>query len=170
MTDLSALIVALEGATGPNFDLECRIAEAIGIVTEVSRGPVFPVRKLFGGRTTPLNYTASLDSAMTLVQEGSYGFAFPWFYSEYSKKERNCVVWRAAILKPIWEKATPSLAGDDWFERVETDDAATPALALCIAALKARQASPPPQRSKPRREGVRCEHASISAFGRKYVS
>lgn len=84
-------------------------------------------------------YTKSLDAALMLVPEGSYGFAFPWFYSEYSDYGKPCVFWRAAVHKPIWEKATPTLAGDDWFERAEcNENMLTPAIALCIAALRAR--------------------------------
>jgi hypothetical protein len=88
--------------------------------------------------STP-QFTSSIDSALTLVPEGAYGFAYPWFYSEYSRYEKPCVFWRAAIHKPIWEKATPTLAQNDWFDRWEcASDVVNPAIALCIACLRAR--------------------------------
>lgn len=152
MTALDDLIARLQAAQGPDRELDAEIAVLRGYARKPAGGLDFAGREcfvwaepgeLFSYGTQPPHYTSSLDSALTLVPEGSYGFAFPWFYSEYSKHEKPCVFWRAAVLKPIWEKATPTLAGDDWFERHEcNDDIATPALALCIAALKARQVKP----------------------------
>jgi hypothetical protein len=41
-------------------------------------------------------FTSSIDAALTLVPEGWYGFAYPWFHNEYSRLEKRCVMWRAA--------------------------------------------------------------------------
>ena len=148
---LKNLIARLESANSPDRELDGWIFCAVHHPTQKpSRNPLYKNREEWGvfitkppaSHTTfydaPL-YTASIDAAAALVPEGAYGFAYPWFYNEYSRLEKRCVMWRAAVHKPIWEKATPSLAGDDWFERWECiENAASPAIALCIASLKAR--------------------------------
>jgi hypothetical protein len=104
-----------EKATGPDRELDLAIARA-------SYGHGFPI---FGER---VNYdpalwlerygpiTASLDAAMTLVPEGMVWFveAYPGDHSE------------AAVRWPYYD--------------ADERRAATPALALCAAALKARAA------------------------------
>ena len=78
--------------------------------------------------------TTSIDIAMTLVPEGSYGRVTPWFSND---PDNRWVKWDGCVLTPLWEKWTPF---EDWFLDVEAR-AATPALALTIAALKAREAA-----------------------------
>lgn len=121
---LSELIAALEAADGPSRQLDAQIALSHG-------WDVVPIREK-GGRTwdrwyrphagkrypvrLPL-YTASIDAALTLVPKG-----FAWDL----RGNRN----------------------GDGFARLSAPDgssgfihfAATPAHALCIAALKAREA------------------------------
>lgn len=77
-------------------------------------------------------YTTSLDAAMTLIPtDGSVNFAeFSW-----SWEPSDPGVWPAASVR--WYP--PHKSGPDWHAFTVT--APTPALALCIAALKARNAS-----------------------------
>jgi hypothetical protein len=92
------LIAALEAATGPSWELDGFICEAVGAVKpEATPHWEWPPR-----------YTASIDAALTLVPEGASGAI------EFGNHTQACVV------------------GGPWC------DGATPAIALCIAALKAR--------------------------------
>lgn len=76
-------------------------------------------------------YTSSIDTAMSLVPGGWYGRVEPRFY------EGEVVRWLAYAIKPDWSKVGTPLERDD-FPHTETE-AATPALALIIAALEARK-------------------------------
>jgi len=71
-------------------------------------------------------YTASLDAAMTLVPEG-------W-------RLANLAEWIGWIMreKGAWRVALTGLTPSR--SRIEVEHAATPALALCAAALRARAA------------------------------
>jgi hypothetical protein len=68
-------------------------------------------------------YTTSLDAAMTLVPEG-------WSIGLGDLRSYNPIIWRAHLR----DHNNPSASTRDWKE----GHAPTPALALCIAALKAR--------------------------------
>lgn len=110
------LIAKLETAEGPSRELDFAIAAAVG-------WPDAPYSKQHARR-----YTESTDAALTLVPEG-------W-------------QWKVGFQKTLAEKATPIAmvyAPDKtgaFDERLRAYVAATPALALCIAALKAREAHP----------------------------
>ena len=121
------LISALEKATGPDRDLDGEIAAAVwGAHTEweqanytmdiylvVHWAPPHP----YAGMKEPCPaYTASIDAALTLVPDGA----------------RWCV---GRYVVPDGEEAS------EYAARVDGPrfyDAASPAIALCIAALKAR--------------------------------
>jgi len=144
---MNDLIPRLERATGPDRELDGAIALATGWQhkeTEDGRGisgePIIkhtwtsPGGEEFWEKTTIFNrankypeelphYTASLDAALTLVPEG---------YRWNVESSENGLL---SHIKPVAgvavdEAAAPS--SDQFF-------AATPALALCIAALKARE-------------------------------
>jgi hypothetical protein len=138
------LIEALRQATGPDRELDARIWLAVtpGATRKATTvnhhtGPyvIDETRDATGRLIIVPELTGSIDAALTLVPTGLYGFAQPWFYNEYSRLEKRCVLYRATVLRPVWDKATP--VDDDWFERWESGNAATPAIALCIAALTA---------------------------------
>ena len=108
------LIERLEAATGPDRDLDIAIWRA-GLRPDAPATFV-PLPWLH-------NYTSSIDDALTLVPEG-------WKWSLFSADDRAKAC--AYIV--------PAMGRLPWPEWVEDIHAATPALALCIAALKAREA------------------------------
>lgn len=100
------LIERLEAASGPDRDLDMRIAD-------LGREWKLP------GSATPgyaPMFTASLDAALTLVPEGH----------KWVLHSDGCAGVKLCDMGDDDDLPT----GEDW--------AATPALALCIAALKAR--------------------------------
>lgn len=121
---LSDLIKQIEGATAPGRDIDVEIALLLGwrrkveYVKQDEHGE--PVRKVFwvvptGGDYGKVpRYTSSVDAAMTVVQEVAPGIVGGVSWEEDGRG--------AAIL------------GDGTYCQ-----AATPAMALCIAALKAKQ-------------------------------
>ena len=104
------LIARLEALNGPNFAME----EALHALV--------PPPKV----SLPLNYTSRVDEALTLVPKGKY-----WS------------VWTSAV----WEggkhyAARIFISGGGWVEDTElgTGNGPTAAIAICIAALRARDA------------------------------
>ena len=133
------LIARLQAATGWDDDLDLALAEW----AQDNNIPI-PPPYYDGG---PINYdprlwlerhdwrpTASIDAALTLVPEGwhlaTLGFIHPDFRQETE------LDWRADIFGPV------TWAEDDGFPEPQYEaaggNAHTPALAICIAALKAR--------------------------------
>lgn len=121
---IDELIEALEAATEPCRELDCRIEECIRPGVRCVIGDV-------GAECTydcnlwwePGAYTASIDDALTLVPDGANGHGYDrdpvlgvaaWF-------SRNCVGDRS-----------------HWY--YEAQHKSSGAIALCIAALKARKA------------------------------
>lgn len=122
--DLIELAERCEAATGADTKLEREIAEALGWRHVRNKGPesewfpyvwVAPDGKCDADETYP-DYTASIDAALTLVPEG-----WNWQVG----KGNHC--WSA-----VYQGAPPSMRVDPI--------AATPALAICAAALRARAA------------------------------
>ncbi len=117
MTDSTDLIARLEAAEGPDRGLDAEIARLKGY--EVHDKLWVRVTSYDGhekGALSPLpHYTASIDAALTLVPEG-------WGWSFGQTPTDEGVEYHAQV---NWE---PIVAGG------------TPAIALCIAALKAREA------------------------------
>jgi hypothetical protein len=115
MPDLSALIEKLSAATEGSRELDDAIQE---VAIPLGCGML-----VFNGRQPPL-YTTSLDAALSLVPEG-------WRiedFSQYRNGDFYVCLWPRE--KDDWDDGLPQTVGDD---------AATPALALCVASLKARQ-------------------------------
>ena len=114
MTNLSERVMSL---SGPDREVDWQIAESLGW----TRRQVGQVMAYYAPndaimKAGPPKWTASIDAAMTLVPEG-WGF-----------KLRRWAAGRACA------GVYPPEGADDWRE------AATPVLALCAAALLAREA------------------------------
>lgn len=126
----NTLIERLEGLTGPCRECDCLIALEAGWDVQNMSLPLSDLVKRFGFewlheaateynsiyKTLPA-YTASIDAAMTLVPEG----------------------WTADVRKYPNGRGFAVLS--QWSPPCESEksvDDATPAIALCIAALKAR--------------------------------
>jgi len=132
MSALSDIIARLEKATGPDRDVDAHIALATGwLVLGTNIGPEWcdPNNRPAG---LPA-YTASLDAALRLVPEGWGGSVdvYPESYRRPDADGKRLKWGGAASISPDF--------GD--IARLITACAKTPALALCIAALKAREAS-----------------------------
>lgn len=116
---MNDLIERLEAAEGPDRELGLAISIACGM------------------ETPHLCPTASIDAALKLVPEGWWlaglSFSHPDFRSFQDRE------WHAEIAGPV------SWVEYDGFPEPEFNceggNAATPALALCAAALRAREAS-----------------------------
>ena len=117
MTKLADKIEALEG---PSREVDAEIAIAVGRTLQVWRegGHSMPG---YWADDPPPTYTASLDAAMTLVPEG--------FYKSFAAIRFGDGLPFAEVV----ERKPP--------ERIFSAYAATPALALCAAALRAREAN-----------------------------
>ncbi len=115
------LIERLEKLTGPEGEVDADIARHFGhaVVNMPLSGPHYEE-----DATPVLHYTASLDAALTLVPEG-------WFMD--LSIDSSGTGW-VVLTRP----GGGFLSGEGEIER--HGDAAIPAAALCIAALKAREA------------------------------
>jgi hypothetical protein len=128
MSKLLALADRIERATRPDRELDCTIYRALGwepVANPTSAGGLAG-RWQRGGEMTmpsaPPAYTASLDAAMTLVPEGLHF---------------GCGSCDATTRAWAWCGDTPSSADED----LQVAHAATSALALTAAVLRARAAS-----------------------------
>lgn len=117
-SDIEDLLARLEAASEGGRALDKAIGRIAGTYKPPDRGDPF-------GSSPP--YTTSLDSAATLT-DGKWWTAGP------GKTREDEPLYGAAIYKPVIGEPQLIASG-------EHD--ATPALALCIAALKARAAGPP---------------------------
>jgi hypothetical protein len=133
---LIALAERCEAATGPDWKLDGLIADELSDWENL--GGHWEQHKVSGERRrtsyppAPL-YTASIDAAMTLVPEGWAVGSLEW----WPMRSRGAGI---TLLE------TGSIGGADWhgydalFHADARARAATPALALCAAALRARAA------------------------------
>ena len=105
---MSDLITRLEAATGPDRELDRAIAKALGVM------PLYQMRGQIGSSWP--DFTDSIDAALTLVPEG--------YYPIIDFAEVKCFIRDRNNFDhdpPAWCAKAP-----------------TPALAICIAALRAR--------------------------------
>lgn len=116
MSNIAALIARLEKATGPDYRLSQDIGEAINLPGH------YRYEHPGSENQSWKNYTASLDAAMTLVPEG-VSFAVGKGIETELGGSATDYAWCGS-------KAVPHEGPYAW--------AATPALALCAAALRAR--------------------------------
>lgn len=124
------LIAALEAATGPSRELDAEIAALMGLAVEVQQDEMLDVLwKHPNGkvRCDPPRFTASLDAAMTLMQEGTAIERLSWW--------PRCA---PGLMASVDLLATDENGFGIPSRRVRNVQAANPALAICIAALKAR--------------------------------
>lgn len=122
MTNLSSLIERIEAATGPDHEMDAAIELAFTDDRGVQPLAFFKHKITIGKRRT-IPFTASIDAAMTLVPEG-WLMAGLW--------ERNTKLpnwrWKAELWSPDADRNVSGIARNS----------ESPALALCAAALKAR--------------------------------
>jgi len=115
------LIERIERATGPDRRLNADLLLALGWFGD--KGGVLDPK---GNRVSTIpDYLGSLDAAMTLIPDKAMcdgGWRVEYHHD--LKKRCHATIW-------LHEHAEP---GDGWF----TAWGATPALALCVASLKAR--------------------------------
>lgn len=135
MTDLNALASRVEGLSGPNYEIDCEVWDAIYPGERATRfsnfiAPGKPHHRRLGpadmdGYVKPLrSFTASLDAAMTLVPEG-----WTYVHVEICARGREGQHCNAEISR---------FSDADEQEHRVMGYAATPALALVAAALRAR--------------------------------
>ena len=129
-TEEKALIARLEALEAPCRECDCLIGVALGwFITEPNKGwpdqlDYIDVRNECwyypGGGFDQLvpRFTASIDAAMTLVPEGS-----EWNIEKWAKNG-------------VYTKHAKASA---WVPGAERAYAVTPAIALCIAALRAQE-------------------------------
>jgi len=133
------LIKRIEAASGPDRELDAAIMVARepnslrlpkeGDIDEYAdparSGDVITTRGFAGAVVSAPNYTASLDAAIRLIPAD-----WAWHVSKVDVPD-------AASSATVWipSQRTKMLRN----ERADCHNAATPALALCAAALKARQ-------------------------------
>lgn len=144
MTTLLELAAKVEGASGPDREIDA-VIHALIVLAEFGTPEVdierclTVVREPWDWEDEPhpiLEYTASLDAAMSLVPEG-----WRWLVRSSAPNSPDAGKYFARIETPdfnaySWGK------GEDWIREIESGAefkalAATPALALCSAALKA---------------------------------
>jgi hypothetical protein len=116
---IAEIIARLENATGPSVELdeEIRLAVAAESINYGSAEGLVSTDECHG----PPEYTSSLDVALTLVPNGHE--IHDWFIGNDGSSHLS--------LKDPGKR--------DWFEVGESDHSA--AIALCIAALRAREAT-----------------------------
>lgn len=127
--ELLALADRCEVATGEDRGIDCWIENHLGLARFVPDRPA----PLGGGwldkRVDPKSYTASLDAAMTLVPEG-----WNWMAGNRDQPLARAYVNNGELaFVGAGMRRNPNR---QWYETT----AATPALALCTAALRARAA------------------------------
>lgn len=129
MTDTTKLAERIEALEGPCRSIDREIAIASGQYVEA------PHRDSLANAETPNqhhygwpHYTASLDAAMTLVPEGERRFIEQKTFKSGAEGEPERSYARMSVMTdPLQE----------WSGKAH---AATPALALCAAALRAQEA------------------------------
>jgi hypothetical protein len=123
-TTLADLIAHLDAATGPDRELDEEImALRAGVIREVQNGrSVYHVGTRWVGVGDVPPFTASVDAAVTLVPDG-------WMWTVCGGEHRGGQ--GVAFMAPNGGNSP----ADRW---IDDTGGATPAIALCIAALKAR--------------------------------
>lgn len=118
---MDELIERLENAKGPDRDLDAFIAREVGAYPSdwQTTLPGYSLEYFLAWSSCAPAYTSSIDAALTLVPEG-HGYIIN---AEHGEKPQASIPYDAGsgYMHALW-----------YF-------AATPALALCIASLKARK-------------------------------
>lgn len=126
MSEMLKMAERCERLEGPSDEVDLAIATWCyrnGAIAGVNYDPVLWVER-HGGE-----FTGCLDAAMTLVPEGLRLMLSEW---DDEKHLRSKGPWQAVLCEP------GSDASFDLMRGYRCDHAATPALAICAAALRAR--------------------------------
>ena len=130
------LIERLEAAGEGSRELDWRIADLTGHPSFERKveglWPPFAERSRSDSAIPA--YTTSLDAALALAERvlpGWFVGVQPWFHTDPDR-----AMHRAYVVRPDWARWNP--VDDDWCESIWGRSAATPALSVCIAILKAR--------------------------------
>ncbi len=124
----SELLARLEAATGADRELNKLLAPLVGLRLVEEGHPLGSCCYDKNGHGVPLpSFTASIDAALTLVPEG-------WFF-DIRIRPQSLIDQHAPFLKMGEVSFTHPDGEAGIWRRVQ---AATPALAICIAALRAR--------------------------------
>lgn len=133
--DIDELITALESADGPSRELDAEIARAIGYDVKTDGNPAG--RFYFQRRPTDwwedvLPYMESVDAALTLVPDGwDWDVSFePWLLPHRPDVKTPVRAGYASV-------SDGDLNSPKTRQHIGRHD--TPAIALCIAALRARK-------------------------------
>jgi hypothetical protein len=138
--DKLELAERIEAATGPDRELNIALLPLVGMRFVDEGHPIGQVCYDKNNHGVPLpNFTQSLDAALTLVPEGwrwimreacptKHNPNEKGFFARLETRDFECVTWGKG---DTW--LTNTVAGNEVFVW-----AATPALALCAAALRAR--------------------------------
>jgi hypothetical protein len=127
---IDEIIERLEKASGPDRELDAAIAIEIGAYPTdwQARLPGYSLEYFMAWSGFADNYTSSIDAALTLVAADAV----------WSIGRRIKVDGYVAIIDGLWGRPQPMTP-----RSYHSHLGATPALALCIAALRARKASQP---------------------------
>lgn len=128
MSELLELAARCEAAVGPSKTLDVAIADALGLKTLNGMGRAVYLHNSPKGSFAPPRYSASLDAAMTLIEQGELCVRFGWNTNPDAKLLSGAV---AAILYA------------DFSGTVAEGEGKTPPLAICAAALRARASTTP---------------------------
>lgn len=147
------LIERLERAGGPSRELDCQIAAELGILDDFNPAifivpPTYRVsddgrrveaytqvnseKPWLQASREPLPYTSSIDAALMLVAEG-----WAWSLLKHCDCSGDNADARAKVSRVAWDKKDDE---DQFYKSAEALQS-SPAIALCIAALKARKAT-----------------------------
>lgn len=144
---IEELIGRLEKANGPDWELDIEIGEIFFPEQYKALCEVFEKtwkraqenglhdRRLACWRGTfqgVWRFTYSIDAALTLVPEGWRAGLDPIFFDDPKKARTDAILCR-----PDYAKWNP--VNSEWIEHIEARGS-TPAIALCIASLRARLA------------------------------
>lgn len=128
------LLDRINAATGPDRDLDCAIALAMGWFFTVEAGQYAHspldycyldseggvVHPGHGGAQLVPRYTESLDAAVRLIGKALPGWEVrtePRFWYEPAPH----VTWRCILIRPNWDKWNP--VNLDWFDNEEAEHA-----------------------------------------------
>ena len=118
-TKLAERIEALEGpCRAMDAEITLAVHDCCKPHTPTAEGPRYPLENKYGSPFFPQPYTSSLDAAMTLVPEG-----WVWSINQFPDKASAYCVSEGEVMA-----------------RPRKQYQATPALALCAAALRAQEA------------------------------
>ena len=135
---MKELIERLVRLTGPDResdgDLLCAALGWEKRWNEIWNAHTFHRGETWQGFGTVPMFTASIDAAMTLVPKGLRLMLAEW---DDEKHLRTKGAWQAVLSKPGYDASFDAMKGYRY------DHAPTPAIALCIAALRARSATEP---------------------------